>query len=127
MQPPHSTQTEPTIPHPRDALFALEGKRVAYRHRGTIGISFHDGATVQIALADGLVRVLPELPEKADLWLKCTQSGWESLLSGQTEAETLLAEGALRLAGDVSWLSVLANVCEPPKNSLGVRLTAASS
>lgn len=113
-------------PHPQDALFALEGKRVAYRHQGTIGIGFQDGVHVQIAIADGVVRVQRELPEKADLWLKCTRNAWESLLSGEGEIGKLLAEGTLRLAGDVSWLSLLANVCEPPKTALGVRLAAAS-
>lgn len=114
-----------SVAHPINALFALDGKRVGARHHGTIGIGFQDGATVQISVGEGLIRVQPELPAKADLWMKCTSNAWERLLSGEGEAVQLMTDGALRLAGDTSWLSFLATVCEPPKSSLGVRFAAA--
>lgn len=116
----------PNAAHPIDALFALDGKRVGVRHQGTIGIGFHDGTSAQIAVGEGVIRVQSELPAKADLWMKCTSKAWELLLSGEGEAGQLLTEGALRLAGDTSWLSFLATVCEPPKSSLGVRFAAAT-
>lgn len=116
----------PSMAHPTDALFALDGKRVGARHQGTIGIGFQDGATVQIAVAQGMIRVKSELPEKADLWMKCAANAWERLVSGEVEVGQLMTEGALRLAGDTSWLSFLATVCEPPKSSLGVRFATAT-
>lgn len=118
----HRSPTE--RPRSLQALLGLAGRAVAGRHSGTVVVVVAGHEPVTLRLGGGQIQLSRDLPERAELWVGCSEETLEQLFTEETPAAALVHRGDLRMSGNGELLWVLGQACEAPKSPLGVRFAA---